>query len=223
MSFTVGQLFAFANILVCLSYLVRDILWLRVLAILAASCTIPYFYFRPEVLHWPIFWQSAFIAINAVHVIILIRERMPVDMTEEQQRLYTLAFRTLTQREFLRLSEVAHWEDAAPREVLIRKGEISDRILLVYHGLLNVQDDKDVRASLRDGQFAGEMSFVLRKPHSAYVIAAEPTRYLVWDKQELDRLGKRHPKIRKVFDTIVGVDMAEKLAGPETTAEAAVA
>ena len=37
-----------ANILYLLSYFVRDILKLRVLTVVAASCLIAYFYFQPE-------------------------------------------------------------------------------------------------------------------------------------------------------------------------------
>ena len=36
-----------ANVLYLFSYLVRDILWLRILTVIAASFLIPYFYLRP--------------------------------------------------------------------------------------------------------------------------------------------------------------------------------
>lgn len=56
------HLFVMGNLLCCSSYLVRDILWLRPLAILAAASTLPYFYLQPEPLYWPIFWQASFLA-----------------------------------------------------------------------------------------------------------------------------------------------------------------
>ena len=37
-----------ANVLYLFSYLMRDILWLRILTVVAACCLMPYFYFRPE-------------------------------------------------------------------------------------------------------------------------------------------------------------------------------
>lgn len=215
--FTALHLFALANILFCLSYLVRDILWLRILAIFAASCAIPYFLLQTPPLYWPVFWQSAFILINVVHAVILIRERMPVDISDEERRLHTLAFRPLSSRELLRVSAAAEWRDAAPGEVLLRQGEVSERILLVFHGVLQVRQSGQVRAHLRDGQFAGEMSLIRRKPHTADVIAAEPTRYLVWNRQALDRLWRRHAKIKAVFESLIGMDMAEKLVGERDT------
>jgi len=210
---TTVHLFALANILFCLSYLVRDILWLRLLAILAGMCAIPYFLLQSPPLYWPVFWQGAFILINLVHAVVLIRERMPIKMSDEEKRLHTLAFRPLSQRELMRLSAAAEWRDAAPGEVLLRQGEISDRIVLVFHGVLQVRRNERTRAHLRDGQFAGEMSLVRRKPHSADVVALESTRCLVWGRDALDRLWQRNPKIKRVFEVLIGTDMAEKLVG----------
>ncbi len=111
---TATNIFVLANILYAASYLVRDILWLRALAVTAAASSIPYFYLQPTPQFWPIFWQCAFIAINLVHAVALVRERMPVDMTESEKRLHLLAFRTLRPRELLRLSRTAQWHTARP-------------------------------------------------------------------------------------------------------------
>ena len=35
-----------ANVLYLFAFLVRDILWLRILTVVAALCLVPYFYFR---------------------------------------------------------------------------------------------------------------------------------------------------------------------------------
>ncbi len=44
-----------ANVLYMMSYLMRDILWLRIITVLAASCLVPYFYFRPDPLYAAIY------------------------------------------------------------------------------------------------------------------------------------------------------------------------
>ncbi len=46
-----------ANLLYLFAFMVRDILWLRSLTVIAAACLIPYFYFRPEPLMMPIYWN----------------------------------------------------------------------------------------------------------------------------------------------------------------------
>jgi len=209
-----AYLFFLANTLYSLSYLVRDILWLRAFAILAAVTSLPYFYLQPQPLYWALFWQSTFLLINLVHAAILVRERMPVAMDQDQMRLQRLAFSHLTSRELLRISHAADWGTAEAGEVLLHNGDISGRLLLVFHGILKVTGaDGSVRAHLRDGQFAGEMSLITGKPHSSDVIAAETTRYLSWDWAALNALWRRHPNIQKAFETLIGQDMAGKLEG----------
>jgi len=46
-----------ANVLYLFAFMVRDALWFRVLAVVAAGCLIPYFYFRPEPLAAPFYWK----------------------------------------------------------------------------------------------------------------------------------------------------------------------
>lgn len=212
MTLTMTHLFAMGNILYCFSYLVRDILWLRLLAILAATSSLPYFYLQPEPLLWPIFWQASFLLVNLVHASFLIYERMPVALSEKETRLRTLAFRTLNDRELLRVSQSANWYVAEEGEVLLQKGEVSTRLIMVFHGVLEVRDDTRRLAHLMDGQFAGEMSLISGKPHSADVVAVEPTEYLAWDMGALSKLWQRNPNIKKIFDTLIGLDMVEKLS-----------
>ncbi len=53
MSFQFDLLIHVANVLYLFAFMVRDILWLRILTVIAASCLIPYFYFQPVPLMTP--------------------------------------------------------------------------------------------------------------------------------------------------------------------------
>ena len=86
-----------ANVLFLLSYLVRDILWLRLLTIVAIGSLLPYY--AGNGLYPPIYWNSVFIAINVYQIYRLLMERRPVRLTLEQQRLYRLGFDRLPPRE----------------------------------------------------------------------------------------------------------------------------
>ena len=57
-----------ANILFVLSYSVRDIMSLRVLALCGSLISLPYYYLQPEVLWQPIGWAAVFMVINGYHV-----------------------------------------------------------------------------------------------------------------------------------------------------------
>jgi hypothetical protein len=64
-----------ANVLYLASYWVRDVLWLRVLTVIAASCVVPCFYFRPDPLLAGVYWNLFFIALNIWWIVRLVRAR----------------------------------------------------------------------------------------------------------------------------------------------------
>ena len=65
----------FANILYLLSYMVRDILHLRMLTIVAACCLVTYFYNQAEPLMTVVCWNLFFVALNALQLYRIFRER----------------------------------------------------------------------------------------------------------------------------------------------------
>lgn len=73
-----------ANILYLFSYLVRDILHLRVLTIVAACCLVTYFYNQAEPLMTVVRWNVFFVALNAYQLARIIRERYWSASTAEQ-------------------------------------------------------------------------------------------------------------------------------------------
>ena len=88
-----------ANILYLLSYIMRDILWLRVFTVIAAICLMAFFYLQPDPLLTPIYWNLLFVTLNVYWICRLIYERRPVKLTDEQERLCQLVFHTIKPRE----------------------------------------------------------------------------------------------------------------------------
>ena len=68
-----------ANILYLLSYMVRDILHLRLLTIVAACCLVTYFYNQAEPLMTVVCWNVFFVGLNALQLTRIIRERLNGD------------------------------------------------------------------------------------------------------------------------------------------------
>jgi hypothetical protein len=64
-----------ANLLYLASYLMRDLIRLRLLTVVAASCLIPYFYLQPKPLTAAICWNLFFIALNVGWIIRLVRKQ----------------------------------------------------------------------------------------------------------------------------------------------------
>ncbi len=206
------SLFFIANILFCVAYVVRDMAWLRAITILAASLTLPYFFAQSEPLYSAMGWQVAFIVINTVNLSVLLLERRPVPLTEAQQQLHVSTFRTLTPREMLRVLKPAKWHQLPKDEKLIQQGEHIRQLMLIHQGSAQVFTGDIFRANVGPGDFVGEMSFATGNATSADVIANEPIEYLVWDRNDLDRLYRRYPNLKDAMHGIIGIDMARKLS-----------
>ena len=158
-------------------------------------------------------WQAAFLGVNLVNSAILMRERQPVELTEEQRRLHTQVFSLFTARQMLRILRAGEWRDAESDETLIASGDTDMRLVLVIDGRLGIHRDGECLTHLSDGQFAGEMGLLSGRPATADAITATPTRQIVWQRDRLQRLWQRQPELQRLFESTLSLDLVHKLAG----------
>ena len=200
-----------SNVLYFVSYTVKDILWLRVLTIVAGCVLLAYYYLQPHPL-WPaIYWNLLFTAINVYQIYVLVLERRPVQFNEEEERLYQLVFRTLTPRELWKLLKVARWEDAPAGTRLVARGEQLDRMMVLVGGRAAVEVGGRAVAELGEGRFVGEMSFLTGEVPNADVVTQESSRYVSWPKAELTRLLTGNADLRAAWQMVIGTDLVAKL------------
>src|SRR5579862_7358285 len=98
-----------SNIIFLAAYSTRDVLKLRILALVGEAVSLPYYYFQQESLWPPIVWGMAFMIVNAVRIAATAMERRPVVLSDKEERLYGVAFRSIDRREFLKLVSLAQW------------------------------------------------------------------------------------------------------------------
>lgn len=201
-----------ANILYIFSYLVRDILWLRLLIVTAICFVIPFYYFQPVPLMAPVYWNLIFVGINLVQIAILLVERRPVTLSETEQKLYEQVFRRLTRREVYKLFKIAQWKKLSAGETLVQQDSNLDSLMLINKGLASVQVDSNEVAKLDEGHFVGEMSYITGDKTSATVIASSELEYVTWPTTSLEPFLRKHPDLRIALNAIIGVDLAGKLS-----------
>lgn len=212
MDFIVQNSIHVANIMYLLSYLVKDILWLRLLTVFAGICLYPFYFFSQDKPLWaPIFWVGLFTLINIYQIYLLLLERRPVNLTPEEQKIYQLAFRTLTPREFKQLMGVAQWKTAQRNEQLITQGQPVEQMLFIYSGFLEVTVDEKPVAQIQDGQFVGEMSFMTGEIPTASVVSAAETTYVAWPIPELKTFLDKQQTLKAALQYILGTDLVSKL------------
>lgn len=214
---TTVVVFFCANLCYCFAYLVRDIFWLRVLTIIAALLTFPYFFFQQNTMYSALFWQSAFVIINLANIALLLHARRPVPLTEDQASLKDMVFRHLSSRETAVLLGKAKWQHAKADQVLMNEGEALDKLYLLYAGNLKIDRGGQTLAHRGPGSFIGEIAYMTGSTSSADVIFAVPSRYIEWDVAELRQLLDKKSELRSAFESLLAVNVAHKLASEDNT------
>jgi hypothetical protein len=211
MNFQVEILIHAANVLYLFAYMVRDILWLRILTVIAASCLVPYFYLQPTPLMTAIYWNLAFTALNLWWIVRLFLERRPVKLSEEEQRLCELVFRTMTPREMIKILKLGSWKTATANECFVERGTPLDRLMVIYSGKACAEVDGRNVTELRPGQFIGGISYITEETAPANIISLEPTRYMSWPKAKLKDFMKKNPDLHAALQTTLAIDLTKWL------------
>jgi len=198
-----------ANILYLVSYLVRDILWLRLLTVVAGATLMPYYYLNE--LWPPVIWGVAFILINGWQIRQLLMERRPVDMSERERELYQKVFRSFRPRDFIKLLSLGKWIDAKPDEQLVASDTPLDEMIVIYSGTVAVEVAGKQVTCLEDGCFVGEISFLTGETPSADVKTTQPTSYVAWPVKALQEFLGKNPELRASWQFLIGSDLAAKL------------
>lgn len=92
-----------ANVLYLVSYLTRDIMWLRLLTCCGLILGIAFFTCQPKPFYWPCAWQVVFLGINVVQIRRLIYERRRVKLSVDREQVAREAFKDLSRDEMLNL------------------------------------------------------------------------------------------------------------------------
>lgn len=209
---SISTLLHIANVLYLVSYSVRDILWLRVLTVVAITLMMPYYYCchgAPD--YEPIAWNSVFLLINLVQILLLVLERRPVFLGEEELHLYRTIFRLLKPREFAKLLSIAEWKKAPVGVELLQQGQPVPALMLISTGRGAVELDGRFVADVTAGQFVGEMGFLTEQPASARVVTGAVTDYLAWPAEKLRQMLAMNPGLHVKVQSILGGDMVAKL------------
>ena len=200
-----------ANVLYLVSYMLHDILWLRVLTVMAALLLIPYYYLQPSPLWVPIEWNALFIAINVFWILRLALERRPVHLTSEERRLRELSFPSLTPREALKLFTTGIWETLEPGMSLVEHDRARSRFSVILTGTADVLLHGVKVDELSEGQFVGEIDTQADEAIDIDVLLTTRARVMCWDRVQLRDFLKKRPDVSLALERSVGLQLRERL------------
>ena len=198
--------------LIAFSFLVKDILYLRLVSVLASLFSVFYNYTIPIEPMWlAINWNIVFIVVNIYHIAVLIYEKRPVQMSPKYKELYETMFKDMTPVEFLKITKIADWIHFKEGEVITQQKHTVDTLNLIYNGTVNVTVDGSKVAQLKDGQFVGELSFLTEKPATATCVVKHDTELLVWPQKEFKDLLKRNPSLYFTIQSLLSAQVSSAL------------
>jgi len=198
--------------LIAFSFLVKDILYLRILSILASLFSVLYnFYIPVEPMWLAINWNIIFVLVNIYHIAIIIYEKRPVKMSSKEKELYETMFRGLSPVEFLKITKVAQWKKFKSPLPIIQQGKPVNDLILIYNGAVDILVNDNKVAELKDGQFVGEMSFLTEKPATATCKVTHNTECLVWPQKDFKDLLKRNPSLYFTIQSLLSEQVSNNL------------
>jgi CRP-like cAMP-binding protein len=220
----INGLINLSNIVFLVAFSGRDVLKLRILAIVGEGLTLPYYYFQGEKLWPPSFWGAAFMIVNAIRVVAIVLERRPVVLSDKEEQLYRVAFNSIDKREFLRLVSLARLVDCSPGEIILEKGQHISEAIVVIAGDIEAVLDSNTGMAVRPGQLIGDVSAYSGLASPADVVARGPGSLAKWDLRHVREFTGSRPELRANLLRIVSKDLATKLrdvaiAAPHLAAE----
>jgi CRP-like cAMP-binding protein len=201
-----------AAILTMVCFLFRDQIKLRAFAAAGDLVLSAYYFFAfSEPLWNALFWSLANVVINAVMILVLLREHRMSLLSDNEMMLFR-SLDTLTPGQFRKLLKQADWHEGGETPAtLTRQGEKPERLYYVLQGEVTI--DKDGRALKADPRlFIGEVAFLRGRQASATVTAPPGALYVSWQVDRLEALLRRNEELKNALARLLSADMAEKVA-----------
>jgi hypothetical protein len=200
-----------ANLIFVGAYWVKDILRLRLLAIVGSLVVIPYYLLQTEPLWTPMMWSCVFISINATRAWGIVKERRPVTFTGDEQLLYDKTFSALSPQQFKRLLAIGEWQELDRGYVLHSTGDPSGSLEAVVRGELEARRDGRVLGHARPGDLAGLASVLGGSPELYDATVTQPARVMRWRLADLQKFAGGDESLTSALRKIAGAAIAEKL------------
>jgi voltage-gated potassium channel len=110
-------------------------------------------------------------------------------------------FASMDEREIAEITKVLYTRTYLAGVPIVRGGDAGDGMYLIAAGKAIVELGHRRHATLKEGDFFGEMALLEHRRHKHDVVAKTSCRVFVLDARSLARLGRRHPEImRRIRD-----------------------
>ena len=210
-------LFNTANIFFLLAFMAKKILWLRILTITGMMVSIPYYLYFQEAPLWNnIFWICTYALINFVMLFIIYLESRPIELSDLEQNIYNMTFKSLEPRVFKKLIDHGSLEELQPEVNFITRDTELESLMYVVEGEAEVVLKHGEQLIIPTGGFIGEQSYITGEKTSADVkTGKEAAKIIRWNSEELRKYLAGKEILKDNLDLIFTADLIHKLRDME--------
>lgn len=209
-------------LLLVLSMLMRQMLWLRlfVIASAIAGMVFDHYWLGNPV---GVFWQGLLVLVNVGELALLWRDDHRASFSPEEDQFRTELLHDLSPGHTRRFLDRGRWEDLPDGAVLTTEGKAPDFLTYLARGTVRIETRDRVVRVVEEGHYIGEMSVMGDGIAVATATAQGDVRVWRIERPKLDRIRDRTPAIMSVVEAGIARDMRAKLVfqnetGAETEA-----
>jgi len=199
------------------AFMTKKLVWLRLLTITGNILVVPYYLYFIEPPLWnSIGWACTYILINLVMLFIIYLESRPIKLSDLEQKIYNMTFKSLEPRVFKKLIDHGSLEEFHPEVVLVTRDSELDSLMYVVEGEAEVVLKHGEHLIIPTGGFIGEQSYITGEKTSADVkTGKEAAKIIRWNSEALRKHLAGKEVLKDSLDLIFTADLIHKLRDME--------
>lgn len=198
-----------AYLLALAAFLIREVFWLRLALVLSQAAFVVYA-LRADNFSMTA-WNAGFILINGYQVVRILRQRRPIELSDQLEEIYRKSFQLMTRREFLYFWRTGRREERDGGGI-VREGERQQSLYLVLEGTVSISRSGQEVARLGQGDFLADSCEIVgpaRSPIGGYARGKVSLRR--WDYPVLEDLKQINPRLLLKVQKIVAGYLTARL------------
>jgi len=199
------------------AFVAKKIVWLRLLTITGMAVSIPYYLYFQEAPLWNnFFWVCIYALINLIMLFIIYLESRPISLSDLEQKIYDMTFKSLEPRVFKKLIDHGSLEELQPEVNLVTRDSELDSLMYVVEGEVEVVLKHGEHLIIPTGGFIGEQSYITGERTSADVkTGKEAAKIIRWNSEALRKYLAGKEVLKDNLDLIFTADLIHKLRDME--------
>lgn len=190
----------------------RNIIYLRTSLIVASVLQIFYtIYSINDIFKTPIVWSVAIIVINIFQVAYILYYKKYMNLSHDEREVFKMMGGNMDIINFKKFMNEGNWATYKENERIIIENESTEKLFYLVDGEVEVKIKGNPIASIKKGNFLGEMSFLSGELPSASVTSVKDIRILYWDKSRLKMMMSKNDDFRHEIYSIFSNDLILKI------------